>query len=189
MVLVFGGSSELDADLSASTPLAALVAAYPNSCVSGCSTSGEILGDTLSDNTLTVLVVRFETTTVSLAVQPVSGPSDCFYAGRRLASELMTSAVFGHDTGGDVHRAIFVLSEGLGVSGTLLVDGLAWVAGPSVAISGGLAGDGARFERTWSSSTVELVPATSLGSGSAGQICGLGSARVAGGKFSGQSVK
>jgi hypothetical protein len=42
-----------------------------------------------------------------------------------------------------------VLSDGLGVNGTELVAGLTAGTGSQVLISGGLAGDGPRFERTW----------------------------------------
>jgi hypothetical protein len=43
---------------------------------------------------------------------------------------------------------VFVLSDGLCVNGTSLVDGLARHLPPGVAITGGLAGDGSRFGRT-----------------------------------------
>jgi hypothetical protein len=144
LVLVFAGA-HID---GGSVPLAELIAAYPNSKIAGCSTSGEILDDALADDTLTVAVARFETTSVRLNAVPVSGPHDSFAAGAALAASL-----FGDQSGASqtdaMVRSIFVLSVGLGVSGSLLVDGLVSICGHSVVISGGLAGDGARFERTW----------------------------------------
>jgi hypothetical protein len=46
-------------------------------------------------------------------------------------------------------RHVFVLSDGLHVNGTDLVRGLNGELPADVVVTGGLAGDGARFERTW----------------------------------------
>jgi hypothetical protein len=46
-------------------------------------------------------------------------------------------------------RAVFVLSEGLTVNGSELVRGFNSALDPSVLVTGGLAGDGTRFEKTW----------------------------------------
>src|SRR5207302_2753721 len=46
-------------------------------------------------------------------------------------------------------RAIFVLSDGLEVNGSELVRGINSVIGNDVIVTGGLAGDGDRFARTW----------------------------------------
>jgi hypothetical protein len=44
---------------------------------------------------------------------------------------------------------VFVLSDGIMVNGSSLAEGLTAGTGGSVVITGGLAGDGSRFERTW----------------------------------------
>jgi hypothetical protein len=116
-----------------------LHAAYPAATLIGCSTAGEILGTEVHDDSLCVTSVRFERTTVRLACTPVQSAQDSRAAGARLAAEL-------HD-GQLAH--VFVISDGLGVNGTDLVEGLREVLPPGVAITGGLAGDGARFEETW----------------------------------------
>jgi hypothetical protein len=64
---------------------------------------------------------------------------DSFAAGARLADGLS----------GDDLCAVFVLSDGLVVNGTQLVAGLHSALPAAVPVSGGLAGDGARFGRTW----------------------------------------
>src|SRR4030095_4763576 len=46
-------------------------------------------------------------------------------------------------------KGVIVLSEGVIINGTQLIAGLNSVLPPSIAITGGLAGDGPRFERTW----------------------------------------
>ncbi len=135
LVLVFGASDYFD-DPAAIEELAA---AYPRSHLIGCSTAGEILGTTISDGTLSVAVVRFERTELRSLSVPVRGAGDSFEAGVALAKEL----------GGPSLRSVLVLSEGLNVNGSELVRGLNSVLPPTVVVTGGLAGDGDRFRRTW----------------------------------------
>ena len=112
---------------------------FPRSKLLGCSTSGEIFQDELRDRSLSVAVARFEKSDVRTATVAVSGPEDSHRAGAQLAS-----AVLGPDL-----RAVFVLSDGLAVNGSELVAGIASELPPGVTVTGGLAGDGDRFESTW----------------------------------------
>ncbi|MEN3362028.1 MAG: hypothetical protein V7637_6010 [Mycobacteriales bacterium] len=132
------GSSELLADPA---PISALAAAYPSSHLVGCSTAGEILADSVTDESITVAVCRFADTRITLAYERVTDPGESYRAGAALARQLRA--------GEPDLKAIFVLSDGTGVNGSPLVAGLADTAGPQVLIAGGLAGDGPRFERTW----------------------------------------
>ena len=68
--------------------------------------------------------------------------ADSHGAGARLAEQLC-------EAGDEPLRAVFVLSDGLCVNGTPLVAGLTAGLPRGVAITGGLAGDGSRFARTW----------------------------------------
>ena len=120
-------------------PFSQLAAAFPQSVLVGCSTSGEIAGTQVHDASISVAVVRFDHTLLRRAFTPVDGAADSFDAGARLAAQL----------GGDDLRAVFVLSDGLCVNGTSLVDGLARHLPAGVSITGGLAGDGSRFAHTW----------------------------------------
>jgi hypothetical protein len=119
--------------------LAALAAAFPASVVVGCSTSGEIDQATIVDDSVSAVAVRFEHTRLRGARTALGSAADSFAAGARLGSELR----------GDDLRAVFVLSEGLGVNGTELVRGLNAGLPPGVLVTGGLAGDGDRFGHTW----------------------------------------
>jgi hypothetical protein len=83
--------------------------------------------------------LEFERTDVRLAVTPVAGEQDSLAAGERLGLAL---------TGAGLAHA-FVLSDGLAVNGSRLAEGMARAAGPNVVITGGLAGDGTRFARTF----------------------------------------
>jgi hypothetical protein len=136
LVMAFGPSALLDEP----GPLNELVTAYPTSQVVGCSSAGEILADSVGDDTVTVAVCRFETSRVVVACEPVPDPDDSYQVGKSLTQRLSQDPEL---------QAIFVLSNGVGVNGSTLVAGLVDGAGPEVQIAGGLAGDGPRFQRTW----------------------------------------
>jgi hypothetical protein len=135
LVVAFG-APELRDDPA---PLRELVAAYPRSTVVGCSTSGEICGGLLEDGSVAVGIARFASTDVRGATAVVSGSHDSAAAGRVLAEQLVAPGL----------RAVIVLSDGLGVNGSELIRGLNDRLPPGVVVTGGLAGDGSRFESTW----------------------------------------
>jgi hypothetical protein len=135
LVTVFGASDCLR-DPSA---IAALMAAFPRSHVVGCSTSGEILETTINDDSLAVAICRFEHTRLRSFAVPVKDNAGSREAGRRLAGALA----------GPELRSMLVFSDGLSVNGSELLAGINQVLPPSVIVTGGLAGDGDRFQRTW----------------------------------------
>ncbi len=135
LVLAFAATSYMDRPEA----LAELAAAYPTSIVIGCSTSGEIDQTVIRDESISVAVVRFANTRLRHAHTKLACASDSFTAGALLASEVA----------GDDLRAVVVLSEGLHVNGSELVRGLNAHLPNHVVVTGGLAGDGARFARTW----------------------------------------
>ncbi len=120
-------------------PIKELRAALPTSRLLGCSTAGQILGDQLTDGTLVVSITRFEHARVDTTTARVSGPAESYAAGQGIAAALSTPDL----------RAVFVLSDGLLVNGSELVRGCASGLASDVVVTGGLAGDGERFERTW----------------------------------------
>jgi hypothetical protein len=135
LLLVFA-APEREADPA---PLSELAQAFPQSVIVGCSTSGEISGAEVNDASLSVAVARFAYTRLRRALTPIDGAIDSQGAAARLAAQLQ----------GEDLRAVFVLSDGLCVNGTPLASGLAAGLPPGVVITGGLAGDGSRFGRTW----------------------------------------
>jgi hypothetical protein len=116
-----------------------LVKAYPKSAVVGCSTSGEIDQTSVRDDSITVAVARFAHTRVRQAMTRLTSAADSLAAGASLADELNEQDL----------RGILVLSEGLCVNGSELVRGINSRLPDHVVVTGGLAGDGPRFERTW----------------------------------------
>lgn len=135
LVLAFGATELLDEP----GPLTELARAFPQSQLLGCSTSGEISGTEVFDHSLSVAVVRFAHTELASATISVTDAAQSFSAGEALARKLDRQGL----------RAVFVLSEGLKVNGSELVRGFNSVLDPSVVVTGGLAGDGSRFQRTW----------------------------------------
>ena len=135
LVIAFGASSFG----SAVAPLTELARAYPRSHVIGCSTSGEIHHTKLADDSIAVAVVRFDTARLRCAAARVDTPEASRTAGETIARELAA----------DDLRGVFLLSDGLQINGSQLVRGLNAVLPRSVVVTGGLAGDGSRFERTW----------------------------------------
>lgn len=135
LVIVFGAARYFDDP----APLRELRAAYPASRWIGCSTSGEIHGTMLTDDTLSVAVARFEGSTLESASVSIEKAELSYEAGRELAGKLVREDL----------RAIFLVSDGLNVNGSELVRGLNTIVSESVVVTGGLAGDGDRFKRTW----------------------------------------
>jgi hypothetical protein len=137
LVMVYGASNLLDNPV----PLRELAARFPTSRLVGCSTAGEIHADTVSDETLTVAVARFASTRLAAVHRHVKSPDDSYEVGRAIGSELARRD--------EELRAIFVLSDGLAVNGSALTAGMVDGTLGRAIITGGLAGDGDRFERTW----------------------------------------
>jgi len=135
LLLLFGASNLLD------TPnrIEEVLKACPRSHVMGCSTSGEIHGNEISDNSLVVAAVQFEQTLLRTAEASVPSPQTSYTAGCAIAQQLKQPSL----------RGVLVLSDGLNVNGSELVKGLNDTLGDSVIVTGGLAGDGTQFKRTW----------------------------------------
>lgn len=135
LVVVFGSTSLLDAPGAMNE----LLEEYGESVIVGCSTAGEIFGTQIFDESLSTAIARFEHTNLRMASAPVRSVDDSFKAGQAIAQQLKDSTL----------RGILVLSDGLSVNGSELVRGLNSTVLPSVVVTGGLAGDGNRFQRTW----------------------------------------
>ena len=135
LVLLFGAPDLID------TPhrIREVVDACPRSHVMGCSTAGEIHGCEIFDDSIAVAAVRFDHTPIRTAHAAVHSPNDSYAAGRAIAAQLRQPSL----------RGVLVLSDGLNVNGSELVKGLNDTLGDGVIVTGGLAGDGTHFKRTW----------------------------------------
>lgn len=115
-----------------------ITAAFPNAQLLGCSTAGNIQGTQVTDETISLTAINFESTRFMGSRASVDDFKDSFSAGEHLARSL--------NRDGLVH--VFVLSDGLRVNGSELVRGLTSSLPPEVTVTGGLSGDGEAFHET-----------------------------------------
>ncbi len=181
LVLIFGAGDLL----RDSAPCREARGGYPGAHWLGCSTAGDIFGTEVSDDSLVVTAIHFERARIQTCRTHVAGPGDSFAAGERLGGALPREDL--------VH--VFLLSDGLHVNGSELVEGIASRLPPNVTVTGGLSGDGPRFKETLviadaadaaggvaSPSTVAVVglygPGLSVGFGSLGGWDAFGPERL-----------
>ena len=135
LIIVFGANSYF----YEFTPIQKLINDFSKSKIIGCSTAGEIIGQTITDESLSVAAISFEKTDMRIATSPVVNSEDSFKAGEDIANALNEPKL----------RGVIVLSDGLNVNGSELVAGLNANLPSAVVVTGGLAADGDRFEQTW----------------------------------------
>jgi hypothetical protein len=112
---------------------------FKGTSILGCSTSGEIVGDTVVDDSVIATAVEFEHTRLRTASAKIGEAKSSYEVGQVLARQLNDSSL----------RHVFVLSDGLSVNGSDLARGLASGVSEGVSITGGLSGDGTAFAETW----------------------------------------
>ena len=111
---------------------------YPNTTIVLASTSGEILGDSLFEDTVVATAIEFEKTTIKAISTNFSSHPNSFEVGNYLIKQLLA----------DDLAAVFVVSDGSFINGSELVSGLNASKPAHIPVTGGLAGDGARFQQT-----------------------------------------
>lgn len=117
---------------------AALTDRFPDARLLGCTTGGQMVDGDVDDGRLSVLALHFDDTGLELAEAVVEEPAQSIDAGISIGTRLASADLAG----------VFVLSDGLHVNGSALVEGIASAVGANVPLSGGLAGDGAAFAET-----------------------------------------
>ena len=132
-VLVFGSVDRFNERGFAKT----LRARYPEAEIIGCTTSGEITSDGVYDDSVHITAMKWERSTLRFISRPVNSMAQSFALGEQIADELRM----------DDLKGVFVLSDGLNVNGSELVEGLQSKL-PNIPITGGLAGDNAQFSKT-----------------------------------------
>lgn len=107
----------------------------------GCSTAGEASNDGVSDDTVVLSTLRFDNpkSKFKTAICRVDQADRSDSAGIALAKQLSAPDL----------RSMIVISPGVNVNGSLLVKGITESVGANVIVTGGLAGDGGKFQRTY----------------------------------------
>lgn len=109
---------------------------FPGALIAGCSSSGSVQGSAISDSDVVATAVRFERSRVRLASARVQASDSIQAMAAGLMSQLAAPDL----------RHVLVFSDGLLVNGSGLAAGF---NGYGVSVTGGLAGDGSRFGKTW----------------------------------------
>lgn len=112
---------------------------FPNAQIVLCSSAGEIFGVDVFDDTISLIVLSFASTQIYTAEVNIDKFDNSFEAGKVLYNSLPQENL----------KLVFILSDGGKVNGSELVKGLNLSKPEDVLITGGLAGDGAKFEQTF----------------------------------------
>jgi len=134
-ILYFGTTSRLE---NGSGIIRELMERYPDAVCCGCSTAGEILGTSVYDDAIVAALVGFDGTTV----RAVAGTLDSQGESAEVAGNLVRQLL------ADDLQHLLVISKGLEVNGTSLLEGFRRNLPGHVAVTGGLAGDHSRFQQT-----------------------------------------
>jgi len=135
LVLVFGAPDSIT-DPQIYSHLKQL---YPKADVVFSSTAGEILDDMVYDNSAVATAIELEKTSVKCVKTNISQHSNSFETGSFLMKQLASNDL----------NCIFLISDGTFINGSELVDGFNSDNQGNIPVTGGLAGDGARFAKTF----------------------------------------
>lgn len=160
LILVFSAPEFIDNP----APIKELSKHYPRSKIVGCSSAGEICGTHILDHSLSVAVAKFEKTKIEIVKTEIKNGEESFVAGNTISEALNKKDL----------KGIFILSDGLNVNGSELVKGLNQIHHENVVVTGGLAGDGSRFKKTWAIFNGEIVMNNVLGVGFYGDHIQIG---------------
>lgn len=112
---------------------------YPKAHIVQASTSGNIFGASIEDQSIIATAIAFEKQAeIKISRINIHDLKDSYQAGEFLGKNLPLEGL--------VH--VFLLSDGHLVNGSELVKGILSIVPTTVAVTGGLAGDGNRFEKT-----------------------------------------
>lgn len=111
---------------------------FPNGVFVGCSTSGEIAGIEVTDDSAVATAIHFEVTPFVTVSEQSEGRTDSQEIASSLMRQLPSSGL----------RHVFIFAPGINVNGSELSKGANKVLPEGVSVTGGLAGDGALFSKT-----------------------------------------
>ena len=113
--------------------------AFGNAILAGCSSSGEISNKKFSEGTFILTAVKLEKSRIKKCCYKLKDVSESREAGVHLAKQLQSPDL----------KHVFILSDGINVNGTRLIEGINSVYDEKINVSGGLAGDNGDFVKTY----------------------------------------
>ncbi|MBT8186878.1 MAG: FIST C-terminal domain-containing protein [Croceitalea sp.] len=137
LVLVFGDRFLLEAD----TIYEEIRELYPDGELVFGSTSGEIMETHVFEDSITLTAIEFEKTEIKIVSENISDYVDIEKMGKTISDKFEKKGL----------RHLFIVSDGSFVNGSGLIAGLESSDNFEASITGGLCGDGARFEKTLTS--------------------------------------
>ncbi|NJM78574.1 MAG: histidine kinase [Flavobacterium sp.] len=138
LVLVFGNRLLLEKD----EIINAIRKEFPYEHIVFGSTSGEIINNSVFDDSIVVTLIEFEKSTFEVRTQNILNHNrDAKKLGEYLYNSITKENL----------KHLFVLSEGSFVNGSSLIEGLEKNIVNAIPISGGMCGDDAKFEKTLAS--------------------------------------
>lgn len=143
---------------------------FPSAQIALCSTAGEIYGAELFDDSLSVIAMQFEKTEIKTAQADCENFTSSFEAGISLVKNLPPENL----------KYILVLADGSLVNGSELVRGIESIVGNKIPVTGGLAGDGTRFESTLAGLNSAPMPGKILAIGFYGHALKIGHGSMGG---------
>lgn len=134
LVMAFGSTALLEDSSFYST----IRNNYPKAIIMMNSTAGEILNTQVYDDSIALTAIHFEKTPLKTSVIQIEDMKNSREAGMSLALGLDKSGL----------KSVLVISDGQKANGSDLVKGLQEYLPEDVIVTGGLAGDGSRFQKT-----------------------------------------
>lgn len=168
LVLCFG-----DSNLFHGNQASLIRSTFPNAQIAGCTTAGNIHGDSVHENdiSLSVTAIEFERTNIAVFSEPVTVDTDCADLGQKIADKLV-EAQSAEANAPEVQpvehnrlRHVIVLSEGLLLKGDALSAGLSQGLPTGVTVTGGMAGQGMQYQdtRVWLQDSGPLHQVVAIG--------------------------
>jgi hypothetical protein len=111
---------------------------YPSADVILCTTSGEIFQKHIYDNSVIVAALEFNKTEVHFSTANIKSFDNSYELGKFAAQSLPQQGL----------KYVLVISDGNKINGTELTEAITDTLSKDVLVTGGLAGDQARFEKT-----------------------------------------
>lgn len=167
LVLVFGERLLLET----STTYEFLKNQFPNASIVINSTSGEIHGDSVYNNTIVANGIIFDKSSIKTVEVNIKNHTESYQAGAKIANELRE--------GNDL-KGIMILSDGSRVNGTRLTQALNELTNYQIPITGGLAGDQARFQKTLVGLNANPIEGIIVGIGFYGKDLSMGHGTMGG---------
>jgi hypothetical protein len=133
ILLGFGAKQLLNEDL-----YIVLKNRFPNTQIALCSTAGEIYHSEVMDDVVSITAITFHSSQLQTGEVAIKDFENSLEAGKALLEKLPKDGL----------KLAFILSDGSKVNGSELVRGMNMVKSNDALITGGLAGDGTKFEET-----------------------------------------